>query len=130
MKLNYQLFSLFFGFLIWLLATLIVRYYGYYLLSIGNTTNVILLYLGIAPLLYGLILYVFKRFRLNDHSRLRSAVLKAIPGMIGDVFCLKFHSAVFPSLSQEQVLILGSWIIWAYLVVLLVGLYSKKKSTT
>jgi hypothetical protein len=130
MKLNYQQFSLCFGFLVWLLATLIVRYNGQYLFSMDNTINIILLYIGIGPLLYVLTLYVFKRFRLNDQSRLRSAVLMAIPGMLFDVLCLKFHCAVFPTLSHEQVLILGSWIIWAYLIVLFIGLYSKRKSTT
>jgi hypothetical protein len=130
MKLNYQQFSLCFGFFVWLLATLIVKHYGHYLFSIENTTNVILLYIGICPLLYALIHYVFKRFRLNDQSRLRSAVLMAIPGMLFDVLCIKFHGIVFPLLSQEQVLVLGSWIIWAYLIVILVGLYSKTKSTT
>jgi hypothetical protein len=50
----------------------------------------------------------------------------AAPGMLGDVLCIQFHDVVFPTLSIEQVIVLSSWIVWAYVVVLLVGLSRKK----
>ena len=120
---NYQNFSLIFGFLVWLVATLIFRFWGHTFFIIENPFIISVLFLATIPLLYFLIQWVFKRYRLSGESRVRSAVLMAIPGMLSDVACLKFHYFVFPTLSIEQAIVLGAWLVWAYVWVLLIGIF-------
>ena len=43
--------------------------------------------------------------------------------MLSDVACLKFHYFVFPTLSIEQAIVLGAWLVWAYVWVLLIGIF-------
>ncbi|MGH1336214.1 MAG: DUF5367 family protein [Aureispira sp.] len=122
---NYQKFSLAFGLVVWLVATLIVSFWGHLFFSIENNIAISLLFIGTIPPLYLLIQWVFNRFQLNQETQFRSSVLMALPGMLCDVFCIQFHSFVFPLLTIEQVVLLGAWIIWTYFFTILIGLISK-----
>ncbi|MEL7123618.1 MAG: DUF5367 domain-containing protein [Bacteroidota bacterium] len=118
---NYQNFSLLFGFSVWLMATLIFRIWGNSFFIIENAFLLIGFFVGTIPILFFLIKWVFDRYKLMASKRLESAVYMAIPGMICDVACLKFHHLVFPKLTIEQAIVLGAWILWAYVIVLLIG---------
>lgn len=120
----YRQFSFVFGFIVWLVATLVFRFWGTSFFLIENDFIIISLYLITVPALYFLITLFFNVFKITRVERLKSAVFMAIPGMIGDVLCMKFHSIVFPEFSTQQTTVLGSWILWAYVVVLLTGIYS------
>ena len=74
--------------------------------------------------------WVFNQYELTASKRLESAVLMAIPGMICDVACLKFHDAVFPKLTVEQAIVLGAWILWAYVIVVLIGVLKSRKDSS
>lgn len=124
---NYQRFSLVLGFSVWLMATVIVRLYGPFLFHADDLLIVISLFLAVVPVLYILMFGVYKRFQLAADQRLKSAVLMAVPGMLCDVFCLKYHDIVFPGFSQDQAILLSSWVLWAYAFVLLIGLVSSVK---
>lgn len=125
---NYQKFSLVFGFVVWLIATLMVRFWGQYFFLIENNLVICLLFISITPILYFLVHWVFNRFKLTQETQLRSSVLMALPGMFFDVFCIKFHSFVFPLLTIEQAILLGAWVIWVYFFTILIGLISKEKN--
>lgn len=118
---NYRNYSLLFGFSVWLIATLIFSLYGHIFLHVENNLVISGLFLFTVPVLYLLVRFVFNRFNLNNELKIRSAIYMAAPGMLGDVFCIKFHSIVFPNLSLEQVVVLGSWVLWVYTVVLFSG---------
>lgn len=124
---NYQKFSLLFGFSVWLVATLVFRYLGHTFFLIENDLLITGFFIATIPLLYFLIQWVFRRYELNEGEKVRSVVLMALPGMIGDVACIKFHAIVFPTLTVEQAVVLGSWVLWAYTIVLLTGLIDSKK---
>ncbi|MBD0404923.1 DUF5367 family protein [Flammeovirga sp. EKP202] len=49
-----------------------------------------------------------------------------VPGMLCDVACLKFHALIFPKLTLEQSVVLGAWILWAYVIVLLIGVLKSR----
>lgn len=119
---KYQKISLVLGFSVWLIATLIVRYWGDSIFKIENNFLLYGLFLGAIPVLYLLVRWVFNLYKLTSNEKLKSAVLMATPGMVCDVACIKFHSVVFPTLSLEQSVLMASWVIWVYVIVLLIGL--------
>jgi len=118
---NYQNFSVVFGFSVWLIATLAFRFWGHLFFLIDNHILVIGFFLGIAPALFFLVKWVFNKYQLTRNEKLRSAVLMALPGMLGDVLCINFHAFVFPTLTVEQAIVLGAWVLWAYSIVLFMG---------
>lgn len=126
---NYQKFSLVFGFLVWLIATVIFRYWGHAFFYVDNSLLIAALFTGTIPALYILTNWVFKRFKLVGVTKLKSVVLMAISGMFCDVFCLKFHDLVFPHFTSEQAAVLGAWVLWAYAIVLLFGFNLKNRTT-
>ncbi len=129
MVMNYKKFSLLFGFSIWLIATLLMRSFGDSILIIENTIVLASLYFGVIPLLFFLIKYVINRFKLCQKAQLKSAVLMAVPGMFCDVLCIKFHAIVFPKFTLDQTITLGSWVLWIYTLVLILGLCLKTKTS-
>jgi hypothetical protein len=124
---NYQKFSLAFGFSIWLIATLIFRFWGHYFFFIENNLLITTFFIGIIPVLYFLAKSIFNQFQLVRADQLKSAILMALPGMVFDVFCIKYHAIVFPNLTIEQSIVLGSWVIWTYSLVILLGLLIRIK---
>ena len=121
---DYRNFSLGFGFSVWLIATLIFRLWGNTFFLIELPLLLIGFFLGTVPILYLQVKWVFNRYHLIGNKRLESAILMAIPGMLCDVACIKFHDLVFPRLTMEQVIVLGAWVLWAYVIVLLIGVLS------
>ena len=98
---NYKYFSLAFGFSVWLVATLMVRFWGHALFVVNNNYGLTTLFLGTIPLLYVLAQLVYRNYDLNKSKRMESAVFMAVPGMLCDVGCLRFHEVVFPKLTME-----------------------------
>lgn len=123
---SYQKFSLIFGFSAWLLATLIFRFWGHAFFLIESDLFLALFFMGTIPVFYFLLQWAFDRYQSTGIARLEMAVLVAIPGMIGDVACLKFHHAVFPKMTIEQSLVLSAWVLWAFVLVLLIGLIKSR----
>ena len=124
---NYQKFSLVFGFSVWLIATLIFKFWGHTFFLIESNLLLTGFFLGTIPVLYLLANWVFSQYKLTRDTKLRSAVWMTIPGMICDVVCIKFHSIVFPNLTMEQSVVLAAWVIWAYVILLLIGLINRAK---
>ncbi|MFY0602040.1 MAG: DUF5367 domain-containing protein [Cyclobacteriaceae bacterium] len=123
---NYQKFSVMFGFSIWMVATLIFRIWGNSFFIIENTFLLTSFFLGITPILFFLAKWVFNRYKLTGKQRIESTVLMTIPGMICDVACLKFHYLIFPKFTIEQAIVLGAWVLWAYVIVLLIGVIKSR----
>ena len=124
---NYKKYSAIFGFTIWLIATLLFRFWENSFFFIDNSIVITSLFLGTIPILYFLMKWFFNKFRLRKNQILESAILMSIPGMILDVIAIKYHFLVFPTMSKEEIIVLTSWVIWAYTVVLLIGLLSKQE---
>lgn len=128
--LNYKTFSLLFGFSVWLIATLAFRYGSHLFFLPDNLIVLAALFLVVIPVLGLLTHYVFKKYRLSGPESLNSAVLMALPGMILDIFCVKYFETVFPFMRPEDGPSLGAWLLWVYAVVLFWGILrnSRQKS--
>ena len=125
---NYKKFSLLFGFSVFLMATLAFSFWGHIFLQENNVMVMVSLYLAVIPVLYFLTHWVFKRFQLSTVERMRSTVFMVIPGMLCDVFCMKYHTVFFPTLTIEQTVVLCSWVLWVYVFTLLLGGVGHKTS--
>ncbi|MGV4413141.1 DUF5367 family protein [Chryseobacterium sp. T1] len=124
---NYSIFSLTIGFMIWLLATIIFRVAGQYFFLTNNRYVMIGLYLVVVPVLGLLSNWVFNKYKLNKLQAIKSAAIMVLPGMIIDTFCIQFFSFVFPNLPETDAATFGSWLMWAYSTVLVFGLMRKEK---
>lgn len=124
---KYQKFCLAYGFTVWLLATLPFSFAGHHFFLIENKIIMASFYIGVIPLLYFIVTPVFKKFKLTQDERVLSVVLMSLPGIILDALCIKYHELIFPTLSMEASMALGSWILWVYAVVLSLGLWNKNR---
>lgn len=122
---NYKIISFLLGFSVWLLATIAVNLWGFHILNLQEPMYIFTLYIGLVPVLYLIMNTVFTRLQLDHLSRVKSAVLMCISGIFLDIWCVKYQFLVFPELSDEQTIVLCSWILWANFWVLLLGLFLK-----
>ena len=122
---NYKIFSLIVGFTIWLLATTAFRVAGQYFFITDNALVLTGLYLIVIPVLGFVAHWVFNRYHLNRLEAIQSAVIMVLPGMLFDTFCIQFFSRVFPNLPETDAASFGSWLMWAYTIVLIFGLLRK-----
>ncbi|TAG58761.1 MAG: hypothetical protein EAZ27_01320 [Cytophagales bacterium] len=122
---NYKVFSLTTGFLVWLLATLAFRFAGQYFFLTENPIVLAGLYISVIPFLGILVNFIFNKYHLSKLEAIQSAVLTVLPGMILDTFCIEFFAWVFPNLPATDGATFGSWLMWAYATVLFFGLIRK-----
>lgn len=121
-------FFLFVSFLVWLVATVIMRLWGHRFfipennLSMGSSFLFSLLFL---PLLaYTL----FRWQQVQPHQRRDAAICLAIPGMLLDTVATYFFAQVFPNVSPAADGAFGAWLLWGYALVLITGLITGQKS--
>lgn len=127
MKMNYKIFSLIIGFTIWLIATIAFRILGHHFFLTENNWVMTLLYLALIPVLGCIAVWTFNRYDLHKQEAIQSAAIMVLPGMLFDVFCIKFFASVFPNLPEKDGATFGSWLMFAYSIVLIFGLIRKDK---
>ncbi len=118
-------FSLFFvgaGVIVWLVATLLLRLVGQYLLIPGNTYLTIGAFVGVAVLMTALMLLLYRLKSVSNPERLLAAVLFALPGMLLDAGTVLFFTDVFPNMEPNADTLFAGWLFWGYSVVLLTGI--------
>ncbi|WP_194972587.1 DUF5367 domain-containing protein [Aquiflexum lacus] len=131
MKINdmdYKKFSLFLGFMVWLMATIAFRFAGQYFFLTDNTLVMVGLYILVVPVLGVLANWVFNSYQLGRLESIQSATLIVLPGMAFDTFIIIFFPVVLPNLPPTDAPIFGSWLMWAYASVLAFGLTRKESS--
>lgn len=124
---NYTITSFIIGFTVWLLATLIFRIAGQYFFITNSTSIMLALYLGLIPALGLISTLVFKRFNLGQLDSLKAAVIMVLPGMLLDTICVKFFGEVFPNMQESDGKTFGSWLMFAYSIILISALFRKPK---
>ncbi|MFZ5823703.1 MAG: DUF5367 family protein [Bacillota bacterium] len=115
------LFFVFWGFLLWLAATLLFRLAGQWFLVPSDVALLAATYYGSLPLIALVTLPVYSLYRLDSESRVRAAVLIALPGMLMHMATPLLHDRLFPNLPPETGGPLASWVFWAYALILLSG---------
>ncbi|MGJ1431659.1 DUF5367 domain-containing protein [Sphingobacterium spiritivorum] len=110
------------GFLIWLLATIAFRVAGQFFFIIESTTILTILYIIVVPVLGLITVLTCKRFRLTGFENIVAGVLLVLPGMLIDTFVIQFFDRIFPNMPASRAATFGSWLMWAYTIVLITSL--------
>jgi hypothetical protein len=120
------------GFSIWFLATLAFRVAGQFFFITESPIILAILYLAVIPSLALISAITFKRFNLTGLENVVAGVLLVLPGMIIDTFVILFFEDIFPNMPSSRAATFGSWLMWAYSVVLLTSIFigmRQKRST-
>lgn len=123
---SYQLFSITLGFGVWLLATLTFRLFGAYFFLVDDPVVLAGLYAGVVPALWLVATAVFRHYHLSRLQSVTSATLIVLPGMTIDTFVVLFFDRILPNMPPTAAAPFGSWLLWAYAVVLTAGLLRQK----
>lgn len=124
---RYLFISFIVGFLVWLIATVLFRVAGHYFFKVDNVWVMIALYLLLIPALGFMANTVFNKFKLNRLESVQSAVIMGLPGMLLDTYCIQFFEKVFPNMPEIYSKTFGSWLMFAYAIVLISGLLRKEQ---
>lgn len=115
-------FFLLISFLVWLLATLVMRLWGHSFFIPHNNLSMIASFLFSLVCLPPLVYVLFQSKKLQPDQRQAAAVCLAIPGMLLDALTTYFFPQVFPNLLPTAVGPFGAWLFWGYAIVLITGL--------
>lgn len=110
------------GFLIWLLATLAFRLAGQYFFITESSIVLTILYAALIPAMTIISIVTFKKFKLSGLENVAAAVLMVLPGMIIDTFVIQFFEDLFPNMPASRAATFGSWLMWAYSIVLVTSI--------
>jgi hypothetical protein len=110
------------GFLIWFLATLAFRFAGQFFFITDSVSILTSLYVAVIPALVLISVLTFKRFKLSGFENIVAGVLLVLPGMVLDTFIIQFFEHVFPNMAPNSATTFGSWLMWAYSIVLLTSI--------
>lgn len=124
---NYQKFSLLYGFTVWLLGTLAFRWWGAYFFITDNPLVILTFFAATVPAMVLAIHWVFRKYKLADAERAKSVILMALPGMLLDVFVVQLTKFIYPAFTANDTITFSSWLLWVYAVVLLLGVIKTKK---
>jgi len=110
------------GFLIWLVATIIFRLLGQYFFITEDNLILIILYASVIPSLSFVSIMIFRRFHVLGLDCILGSVLLVLPGMILDTIVIQLFSDLMPNMPASRASTFGSWLMWAYSIVLLTGI--------
>ncbi len=120
------LWALAYGLLIWFEATLIIRWAGDLIFIPENKIWTIGGFVVTAALVFAVGWFFFATFQTPPAARAASAILICAVGLIADAFVFSWIDTVFPDMSSEQQRLFAVWIVWAYGVGLISGLWPQK----
>ncbi|HFK5505348.1 DUF5367 family protein [Elizabethkingia anophelis] len=107
------------GFLIWLFATIAFRVAGQFFFITDSAVVLSILYIIVVPVLGLVTVFTCRKFRLTGLENVVAGVLLVLPGMLIDTFVIKFFGSIFPNMPENNAATFGSWLMWAYTIVLI-----------
>ncbi|WP_299094075.1 DUF5367 domain-containing protein [uncultured Metabacillus sp.] len=120
------MFFLFWGFFVWLGATLIFRFGGQFFFLYDQPLLMIMSYTLVVPLIAVLTLPVYKWKKVHSNQKIKAALFIALPGMLIDAVVLIYFQNLFPNLDPNTDKYFASWLLWAYSLILLSGFIEKQ----
>ncbi|TDQ36987.1 DUF5367 domain-containing protein [Aureibacillus halotolerans] len=115
------MFFLLYGFLVWLGASVIFRLAGQFFFVPGQPILLIWASVLVIPLVAVLTLPLYHKKKLNSEAQLKAAICIALPGMVLDTVVLLSFDSIFVNLDQQMDGTFGSWLLFAYSLVLVSG---------
>jgi hypothetical protein len=116
----------FLSFLIWLIATSILRLWGHTFFipsALIMSVNFLWSLFFLPPLVYG----IFRWQNVLPQQRQDAAICLAVPGMLLDVLTTYFFPQVFPNMLPAVDGAFGAWLLWGYAIVLITGLITSRR---
>jgi cytosine/uracil/thiamine/allantoin permease len=110
MSMNMRLFRT--GFIIWLAATLALRFGGQRILRADDWKGTLILFAVTFPLIAWLVRRLCVRAGVPQGEWLAGATSLLLPTLLLDPFSSAFFSAVFPNLAPQVAGIFGGWMLW------------------
>ncbi|HFK5509820.1 TPA: DUF5367 family protein [Elizabethkingia anophelis] len=107
------------GFLIWLFATIAFRVAGQFFFITDSAVVLSILYIIVVPVLGLVTVFTCRKFRLTGLENVVAGVLLVLPGMLIDTFVIQFFGSIFPNMPESNAATFGSWLMWAYTIVLI-----------
>lgn len=118
------------GFLIWFLATIAFRAAGQFFFITDSPVILSILYVIVVPTLSFTTVLTCRKFRLKGPENVVAGVLLVLPGMLIDTFVIQFFGDVFPNMPTNRAATFGSWLMWAYTIVLITSLILGLREST
>jgi len=100
------------GFVIWLGATLALRFGGQHLLRPGGWKETLLLFAVTFPLIAWLVRRLCAQAGLPESEWLHGAMALLLPTLLLDPFSSAFFPLVFPNMSPQVAGLFGGWMLW------------------
>jgi hypothetical protein len=100
------------GFLIWLGATLALRFGGQRLLRPSDWKGTLILFAVTFPLIAWVVRRLCARSGLPESEWLRGATALLLPTLLLDPFSSAFFPVVFPNMSPQVAGVFGGWMLW------------------
>jgi hypothetical protein len=100
------------GFIIWLVATVALRYGGQRILRPGDWRGTLILFAITFPLIAWLVRRLCVKAGLPQGERLAGAISLLLPTLLLDPFSSAFFPAVFPNMPPQVAGIFGGWMLW------------------
>ena len=100
------------GFIIWLGATLGLRFGGQHLLRPGDWIGTLVLFVVTFPLMAWLVRRLCAGAGMPQGERASGAISLLLPTLLLDAFSSAFFLAVFPNMSPQVAGIFGGWMLW------------------
>ena len=119
-------FLLLWSFLLWLAATLILRFAGQFFPIPENPVLTFLVVTAAVPI----ITYPIYAWRqISPSNRLLAAVYLSLPGMFLDTFTVLFFPTIFPNTSPDAAVSFSSALLWGYGLILMTGFLPQPQIT-
>jgi hypothetical protein len=100
------------GFIIWLGATLALRFGGQRILRPGDWKGTLILFAITFPLIAWLVRRLCVRAGLPQAEWLAGTTSLLLPTLLLDPFSSAFFPAVFPNMSPQVAGVFGGWMLW------------------
>lgn len=123
-----RVFFVAWGFVLWVTATIFLRFLGRVLLD-PQSVVVVLTFVVTVPLIAAATYTVYAHRSLTAAERPAAAACVVLPGILLDVFSLLAFGSVFPRLSSTSAsadAVFAAWILWAYGLILLTGFFPQR----
>lgn len=126
-SLSYRFFF-FMSFLVWLVATAILRLWGHTFFIPENNLSMGISFLFSLLFLPLLAYTLFRWQQVQPDQRRDAAICLAIPGMLLDAVATYFFTQLFPNMLPAADGAFGAWLLWGYALVLITGFITGQNS--
>jgi hypothetical protein len=121
-------FFLVWGFLLWLVTTLVYRLIGQYLWSLESLVLLLMTFALVVPLVAALTYPIYDWRKVKSFERPLAAIYILLPGMLLNIACIPFFPIVFPNLPSTTAVYFCALVLWTYSLVLLTSFVPKREA--